>query len=80
MSYAFTVLQISQSDIDRRLTFDNPWWTAGSGTDLPYRGLPTRSYLDPFIKLVDNRKVRRAIILLGPRRVGKTVILHQTIG
>jgi predicted AAA+ superfamily ATPase len=74
------VLQISQADIDKRLSFDNPWWTAGSGTDSPYRGLPTRSYLDPFIKLVDNRKVRRAIILLGPRRVGKTVILHQTIG
>ncbi len=74
------MLQISQGDIDKRLSFDNPWWTAGSGTDLPYRGLPTRSYLDPFIKLVDNRKVRRAIILLGPRRVGKTVILHQTIG
>lgn len=74
------MLQISQADIDKRLSFDNPWWTAGGGTESPHQRLPARSYLDPFIKLVDNRKVRRAIILLGPRRVGKTVILHQTIG
>lgn len=73
------MLQISQADIDKRLTFDNPWWTAGSGDASPYRDLPSRDYLEPFIKLAENRTIRRAIILLGPRRVGKTVILHQTV-
>ena len=73
------MLQISQADIDKRLSFDNPWWIAGAGIESPYRSFPERGYLESFISLVENRDVSRAVILLGPRRVGKTVILHQTI-
>jgi predicted AAA+ superfamily ATPase len=73
------MLQISQQDIDKRLSFDNPWWAADGEIASSYRDLPRRSYFDPFFHLVNTREVRRAIILLGPRRVGKTVILHQTI-
>ena len=72
------MLSISQTDIEARLLFDNPWW----GTDaaaVPFRELPKREYLVPFYELATDRSVRRAIVLLGPRRVGKTVILHQTI-
>ncbi len=74
------MLEISQQDVEKRLTFDNPWWgEEPPDVDEPYRDLPARSYLAPFLALVGNRDVQRAIILLGPRRVGKTVILHQTI-
>lgn len=73
------MLQISQQDIDRRLSFDNPWWGEAEQGDSTYRDLRERSYLSPFLALVESREVRRAVILLGPRRVGKTVILHQTI-
>ncbi len=73
------MLQISQQDIEKRLSFDNPWWIIDGTVASSYRDLPRRSYFDPFYRLVTAREVRRAIILLGPRRVGKTVILHQTI-
>jgi hypothetical protein len=73
------VLQISQQDVEKRLDFDNPWWSGEIDVDASYRDLPERSYLETFYRLVENREVRRAVILLGPRRVGKTVILHQTI-
>ena len=73
------MLQISQQDIEKRRSFDNPWWIIDGTVASSYRELPRRSYFDPFYRLVTAREVRRAIILLGPRRVGKTVILHQTI-
>lgn len=73
------MIKISPEDVDKRLSFDNPWWDDFEAQDRTYGELPKRSYFQPFLKLVKNREVRRAIILMGPRRVGKTVILHQTI-
>ncbi len=72
------MLSISQADIEARLLFDNPWW-GPDASSVPFRDLPKREYLAPFYELATDRSVRRAIVLLGPRRVGKTVILHQTI-
>lgn len=40
---------------------------------------PQRVYFDAFQKIALNYSIRRAAILLGPRRVGKTVILKQTV-
>lgn len=73
------MIKISPEDVDKRLSFDNPWWDDSEAQDRIYGELPRRSYFQPFLDLVKNREVRRAIILMGPRRVGKTVILHQTI-
>ncbi len=73
------MIRISPEDVDKRLSFDNPWWDDSEAQDRIYGDLPKRSYFQPFLDLVKNRDVRRAIILMGPRRVGKTVILHQTI-
>lgn len=73
------MIKISPEDVDKRLSFDNPWWDDSETQDRIYGDLPKRSYFQPFLTLVKNREVRRAIILMGPRRVGKTVILHQTI-
>ncbi len=73
------MLELSIDDVQRRLEFDNPWWSNGDDTPTPYSELPERSYFPLFSKLVENRAVRRAIILMGPRRVGKTVMLYQMI-
>lgn len=73
------MLEISQQDIEKRLSFDNPWWEEESTVETHYRKLPKRSYFSSFFRLVTNRDVNRAVILMGPRRIGKTVMLHQTI-
>lgn len=68
---------IDIEDIRRRLALDNPWWTSG---EVPrrYREWPRRDYFEPFFALFDG-EVRRSVVLMGPRRVGKTVMLHQAV-
>lgn len=60
------------------MIYENPWWISGQ-IDGFYRGLPRRAYGPHVWTLVSDRAVRRALILMGPRRVGKTVLLHHTI-
>ncbi|TVV76037.1 ATP-binding protein [Sphingomonas solaris] len=71
------MLQISRDDIDARLALDNPWWDSDDPSSLPTANLPERVYLAPFCKLALNFRVKRAAILMGPRRVGKTVMIRQ---
>lgn len=57
---------------------DNPWW---NGNILPPEiGLDRRLPYEQFKDLALNQKNRRSIVLLGQRRVGKTVMLKQLIG
>lgn len=72
------MLQISEQEIKDRLAFDNPWWEDGHISDL-HNSYPRRAYFPPFKHLVQEKKVRRATILMGPRRVGKTVMVYHTI-
>ena len=62
----------------KRMSIDNPWWLRGTIAE-DYKELPSRVYLDEFYPLVMDRSVRRAVILMGPRRVGKTVMIFHTI-
>lgn len=73
------MLQVTENEIKNRLRFDNPWWEQPEDLDLLLEGLRQRAYLDPFHDLVTNREVNRAVVLMGPRRVGKTVMLRQSI-
>lgn len=57
----------------------NPWWVAGRGIDTDHQSWPRRAYFAGFMKLVREREVRRAVVVIGPRRVGKTVMLMQAI-
>jgi predicted AAA+ superfamily ATPase len=41
--------------------------------------MPRRKYFNPFLKAVTDRSVRRAVVLMGPRRVGKTVMIYHAI-
>ena len=71
------MLQVSEKEIEARLRLDNPWWNAKSLTY--YAELPRRAYLKPFCDLINDHSVNRAVVLLGPRRVGKTVMVHHAI-
>lgn len=70
---------ISEADIKARIERDNPWWDIKNRGALPEASFKKRVYLAPFQALALNYSVRRAAILLGPRRVGKTVMIKQII-
>jgi predicted AAA+ superfamily ATPase len=61
------------------MTLENPWWQKAQQVPKHFRDLKHRAYLEPFYRLLASSKVRRAIVLMGPRRVGKTVMLHHAI-
>lgn len=70
---------IPKAQILRRIELENPWWTRQAGVSPTYTRVAPRPYLNLFYPLVANRSVRRAPILMGPRRVGKTYLLHHCI-
>jgi len=70
---------ISQEDIIRRINLENPWWEGDHTIAASHRAWKPRAYFDLFFPLVKASSVRRAIVLMGPRRVGKTVMIHHTI-
>lgn len=72
-------LEIPMEEVRRRLGLDNPWWRAGSGIDPEEAGWPRRAYFPHFRRLASETRVRRAVVLIGPRRVGKTVMLKHYI-
>lgn len=64
-----------------RLQLENSWWVEGA-IDPAYRRMRPRAYHERFTQLVGevrDQAVRRAPILMGPRRVGKTVLLFHLI-
>jgi hypothetical protein len=72
------MLQVTEREIINRLAFDNPWW-AEKAVPKRFRDWPRRAYLGGLYAMVAESKVRRAVVLLGPRRVGKTVMLQQSV-
>jgi uncharacterized protein len=73
------MLQISAGDTIRRMRLENPWWEIEHHVGSSYQEMKPRAYFGLFFPLVKNRSVRRAVVLMGPRRVGKTVMIHQAI-
>ncbi len=69
---------IAGAEIKIRIERDNSWWAAPERA-IPEANFPRRVYFPPFKSLALNFEVRRATVLLGPRRVGKTVIIKQLI-
>lgn len=60
------------------MVLDNPWWESGK-IDKDFIQFPRRAYLNDFYESVTDLSVRRAVILMGPRRVGKTVMIYHSI-
>lgn len=69
---------IGEAEIARRLAQHNLWWVDPQ-LAIPEAASPKRVYFAPFKALALNFSVRRATILLGPRRVGKTFMVKQLI-
>lgn len=74
-----TQLEIPVQEVQRRLAADNPWWRAGAGIDREEAAWPRRAYFPHFCRLALEVGVRRAVVLIGPRRVGKTVMLKHLV-
>ena len=69
-------LRIPDEEIIQAMRYDNPWWV---GEASQYDVLQPRVYLDRFFDLVGETAPIRAVVLLGPRRVGKTVLIHHCL-
>ncbi|MDE7414682.1 MAG: ATP-binding protein [Muribaculaceae bacterium] len=75
-------MAINQDKIDKeiikRLKLDNPWWINGR---IPayYSSMKPRPFFNDFLAEVLKTNLLRAPILMGPRRVGKTVMIYHCI-
>lgn len=72
------MLQIAEADILKGLERDNPWWDVTNNQPFEHFS-HQRAYFPKFRDLVIQWNIRRSVILLGPRRVGKTVMLQQLV-
>lgn len=71
--------KIPSEQVDNRLKLENPWWQDPSAVGLSTEGMTPRPYLQLYMPVLKERSVRRAVVLMGPRRVGKTVMIHHAI-
>lgn len=69
---------IPSDKIIERLQYENPWWIT---KEIPsgYKALSKRLYFNLFYPFVQDRDIKRAVVLMGPRRVGKTVMMFHAI-
>lgn len=69
---------IPTEKIIERLQYENPWWLT---QEIPtvYKEMSKRLYFNLLYPYVKETEVRRAVVLMGPRRVGKTVMMFHTI-
>ena len=70
---------IPRKQVIARIRAENSWWEAPHQIPAPDADLRPRAYLDGFLALVQALTIRRAVLLMGPRRVGKTVLLRHVI-
>lgn len=73
------MLKIPPERIIERLKFENPWWDTPHQIPRELDRFHRRAYLSLFFELLTTRDIRRAVVLMGPRRVGKTVMIHHAI-
>lgn len=69
-------MKIPQEELISILVQFNPWWKNEKMPDLPawHRGV-----FSALIKWIESPPVQRAVLLSGPRQVGKTTLLLQSI-
>ena len=68
----------SKDQIRNKIEFENPWWDSKQ-IDPYYSKMKRRLYFKLFSPLVYKKKIKRAVVLMGPRRVGKTVMLFHLV-
>ncbi len=72
------LFKITKQQVFDRIRFENPWWADGY-VDAFYNEMKRRLYFSKFISLATNSSIKRAVVLMGPRRVGKTVMIFHAI-
>jgi hypothetical protein len=72
------ITHLLEEQIMKRMVSDNPWWISNAIPEY-YSNMPHRAYLADFYSEVSDIDMRRAVILMGPRRVGKTVMIFHSI-
>lgn len=70
--------QVPFEKVANSLKRENPWWETNE-VPKSIREMHPRPYLKILYPLVSESTVNRAVILMGPRRVGKTVIINHLI-
>jgi len=71
---------VSEQQVIDHLLRLNPWWrSATPQVGEEEKTLRPRAYLEPVRQLLLEPRLRRAVVLLGPRRVGKTILIRHLI-
>lgn len=70
---------ISDQEVIEHLKRLNRWWSGAPGLDEMTSRLKRRAYLPAVRHLLTDVQLRRAVVLLGPRRVGKTILIRHLI-
>ena len=68
----------SDQKLIERLQFENPWWNQQSIPTV-FKRMMRRKHFEVFYRFIQNKQFRRAVVLMGQRRVGKTVMLYHAI-
>lgn len=69
---------VSNQQVAEHLKRLNPWWQDGCA-DKGTQALRPRAYIGAVRALLLAPELRRAVVLLGLRRVGKTILIHHLI-
>ena len=81
--WAVSLLTISEENLFQRLAFDNPWWKFTSASEIKFRRPAKRVFFAPFFSSVEkvdaSGQFVGLVVLAGPLRAGKTVMVRQTV-
>lgn len=73
------MIEITPEQVETALREENPWWSEIPSLPGRFDDAKPRQFLDSFLHLVRADQPRREVVLLGPRRVGKTFLIHHAI-
>lgn len=70
---------ITDNDLFQRLAFDNPWWDFKDSTRVAFKNPPKRAFFPAFFTRVMKSGLGNVLVLAGPLRAGKTVMMRQLV-
>jgi predicted AAA+ superfamily ATPase len=70
---------ISDNDLFQRLAFDNPWWEFKDETRVKFKNPQRRVFFPAFFTHVMKAGAGDVLVLAGPLRAGKTVMMRQMV-
>jgi uncharacterized protein len=70
---------ITDNDLFHRLAFDNPWWEFKDSTRVAFKNPPKRAFFPAFHDRVMSVGSSNVVVLAGPLRAGKTVMMRQMV-